>query len=45
MLTEGSTHEPLAIVGIGCRLPGGADSAETLWDLLCERNRRHVRRP
>jgi acyl transferase domain-containing protein/aryl carrier-like protein len=25
---------PLAIVGIGCRLPGGADSPRTLWNLL-----------
>ena len=35
MLPERSGHEPLAIVGIGCRLPGGADSAEGLWSLLC----------
>ncbi|MET0456282.1 MAG: type I polyketide synthase [Mycobacterium sp.] len=28
-------REPLAIVGIGCRLPGSADSAERLWNLLC----------
>lgn len=34
MLTEDSTHEPLAIVGIGCRFPGGADSAERFWELL-----------
>ena len=35
MLTEDSNHAPLAIVGIGCRFPGGADSAERFWDLLC----------
>src|SRR5262249_25968325 len=29
-------HEPIAVVGIGCRLPGGARSPERLWDLLCE---------
>lgn len=34
MLTEPSTNEPLAIIGIGCRLPGGADSADALWRLL-----------
>lgn len=35
MHTERGAHEPLAIVGIGCRLPGDADSAENLWNLLC----------
>ncbi|OPX12564.1 type I polyketide synthase [Mycobacterium sp. AT1] len=35
MLAERSGHEPLAIVGIGCRLPGAVDSPESYWDLLC----------
>ncbi|MFJ4616506.1 SDR family NAD(P)-dependent oxidoreductase [Streptomyces griseus] len=28
--------EPLAIVGMSCRLPGGVHSAEDLWNLLSE---------
>ena len=27
-------HEPIAIIGAGCRLPGGADSADSYWQLL-----------
>ncbi|WP_046300757.1 type I polyketide synthase [Mycobacterium sp. UM_Kg27] len=27
-------REPLAIVGVGCRFPGGADSAASFWRLL-----------
>ncbi|MEV3964773.1 SDR family NAD(P)-dependent oxidoreductase [Nocardia sp. NPDC050193] len=28
------SDEPIAIVGIGCRFPGGVASAEDLWDLV-----------
>jgi acyl transferase domain-containing protein/NADPH:quinone reductase-like Zn-dependent oxidoreductase/NADP-dependent 3-hydroxy acid dehydrogenase YdfG/acyl carrier protein len=28
------TDEPIAIVGVGCRYPGGIDSAEGLWELV-----------
>jgi len=28
-------HEPIAIIGIGCRFPGGANTPKKLWQLLC----------
>jgi acyl transferase domain-containing protein len=31
---EGAVREPIAIVGIGCRFPGAADSATAYWDLV-----------
>ncbi|MEU6076604.1 SDR family NAD(P)-dependent oxidoreductase [Micromonospora sp. NPDC047074] len=32
--SAGGTDEPIAIVGMGCRFPGGATSPERLWDLV-----------
>jgi acyl transferase domain-containing protein/acyl-CoA synthetase (AMP-forming)/AMP-acid ligase II/acyl carrier protein len=31
-----STAEPIAIIGMSCRLPGDADSPAAFWDLLAE---------
>ncbi|MGC0328985.1 polyketide synthase 7 [Streptomyces sp. SAI-170] len=34
--SESRNHEPLAVVGMSCRFPGGISSPEDLWRLLTE---------
>ncbi|MBU3869446.1 polyketide synthase docking domain-containing protein, partial [Streptomyces sp. 4503] len=33
---EAKNHDPIAIVGIGCRYPGGVSSPEDLWRIVSE---------
>ncbi len=30
------TAEPVAVIGVGCRFPGGADGPDAFWRLLCD---------
>ncbi|KAB8261298.1 hypothetical protein BDV32DRAFT_148564 [Aspergillus pseudonomiae] len=44
-LTPYSGHEKIAVVGMSCRLPGGAEDLELFWDLLREGRDVHQKVP
>ena len=33
---RGSLDEPIAVIGLGCRFPGGINGPESLWQFLCD---------
>lgn len=35
-LSERSPNEPLAVIGVGCRFPGGGTDASSFWESLCQ---------
>nr|WP_261870042.1 type I polyketide synthase [Mycobacterium marinum] len=44
-IAEKAGTEPIAVVGMGCRFPGGVDNPEQFWDLLHEGRSGIVRVP
>ena len=35
-LSEGSLHEPIAVIGVGCRLPGEIHGSDNFWQFLAD---------
>lgn len=44
-IAEKSSTEPIAVIGMGCRFPGGVNNPEQFWDLLCDGRSGIVRVP
>lgn len=44
-IAEKASTEPIAVVGIGCRLPGGVNNADEFWTLLDEGGNGVIRVP
>ncbi|CAJ1498972.1 beta-ketoacyl synthase N-terminal-like domain-containing protein [[Mycobacterium] kokjensenii] len=44
-VAEAGDSEPIAVVGMGCRLPGGVNDPGALWRLLCDEGSGIVRVP
>ena len=44
-IAEKSGTEPIAVIGMGCRFPGGVNNPEQFWNLLCDGRSGIVRVP
>ncbi|RFD26847.1 polyketide synthase [Mycobacterium uberis] len=44
-IAEKSSAMPIAVIGMGCRFPGGVNNPEQFWDLLCDGRSGIVRVP
>ena len=42
-IAEQASTEPIAVVGMGCRFPGGVNNPDQYWDLLTAGPQRHRR--